>query len=97
MLSRNCPPCLFCYCCFYEATLCLRKLILILFFSGSYKIAALHQSASYGHLEVCRLLVEAKADVAARHRSQNKTALTLAIDGNKADVVAYLRSIGAPQ
>jgi hypothetical protein len=29
--------------------------------------------------------------------SQGKTALNFAIQGNKADVVAYLRSIGAPE
>jgi hypothetical protein len=29
--------------------------------------------------------------------SDGKTALTLAIDNNKASVVAYLRSIGAPE
>jgi hypothetical protein len=29
--------------------------------------------------------------------SNDHTALKLAIDGNKADVAAYLRSIGAPE
>ena len=53
------------YCCFYEAKLCLRKLILYLFFNES---TPLHWSAFYGHLEVCRLLVESKADVTARER-----------------------------
>ena len=47
---------------FYEEKLCLRKLILLLFFSQS---TPLHWSAHCGHLEVCRLLVESKADVAA--------------------------------
>ena len=47
----------------YEAKLCLRKLILLLFFS---RYTPLHYSAMYGHLEVARLLVESKADVAAR-------------------------------
>jgi hypothetical protein len=45
--------------------LCLRKLILLLFFSRS---TPLHLSAYKGYLEVTRLLVESKADVAARDR-----------------------------
>ncbi len=49
--------------CFYEAKLCLRKLILLLFFS---QWTPLHHSAFYDRLEICRLLVESKADVAAR-------------------------------
>ena len=51
------------YYCFYEAKLCLRKLIRLLFFSQS---TPLHLSAYHGHLEFTRLLVESKADVAAR-------------------------------
>ena len=51
------------YCCFYEAKLFLRKFILLLSFSER---TPLHYSAMYGHLEVTRLLVESKADVAAR-------------------------------
>jgi hypothetical protein len=51
------------YYCFYEAKLFLRKLILFLFFSQS---TPLHDSAWYGRLEITRLLVESKADVAAR-------------------------------
>ena len=43
----------------------MRKLILLLFFSES---SPLHYSAYHGHLEVTRLLVESKADVAARDR-----------------------------
>jgi hypothetical protein len=50
---------------FYETKLCLRKLILLLFFSQD---TPLHLSASNGRLEVTRLLVESKADVAARER-----------------------------
>ena len=50
------------YCCFYEAKLCLRKLILLLFFSEA---TPLHESASKGHLEVCRLLLQCKADIEA--------------------------------
>jgi hypothetical protein len=47
------------YCCFYEAKkLCLRKLILFLFFSRQ---TPLHKSGH--HLEVCRLLLECNADV----------------------------------
>jgi hypothetical protein len=39
------------------------ELILFLFFSQQ---TPLHLSAWFGHLEICRLLVESKADVAAR-------------------------------
>ena len=53
------------YCYFYEAKLFLRKFILLLSFRQS---TALHWSAWYGHLEITRLLVESKADVAARGR-----------------------------
>ncbi len=55
----------YCYYCFYEAKLFLRKFILLLFFSLH---IPLHMSALDGHLEVTRLLVESKADVAARDR-----------------------------
>ena len=52
--DSNCPhaPCF-----------CLRKFILLPFFS---QFTSLHRSAFNGHIEVCRLLVESKADVAAR-------------------------------
>ena len=53
-----------CYC-LYEAKLCLCKLIRLLYFSSW---TPLHCSAIGGHLEVTRLLVESKADVAARTR-----------------------------
>jgi hypothetical protein len=53
------------FCCFYEAKLCLSKFILLHFFS---QLTPLHLSACFGHLEVTRLLVESKADVAARER-----------------------------
>jgi hypothetical protein len=59
----NCPP--LHYYCFYEAKLCLRKLILLLFFSQR---TPLHESAFQGRLEFSCLLVESKADVAARDR-----------------------------
>jgi ankyrin repeat protein len=58
-------PLLHYYYCFHEAKLCLRKLILLLFFS---QCTPLHWSARYGLLEITRLLVESKADVAARKR-----------------------------
>ena len=48
------------YCCFYEAKLCLRKLILLLFFSQR---TPLHESAIKGHLEVARLLLQCNADM----------------------------------
>ena len=53
------------YYCFYEAKLFLRKFILLLSFSQK---TPLHYSAANGRLEVTRLLVESKADVAARDR-----------------------------
>ena len=53
------------YYCFYEAKLFLRKFILLLLFSLT---NPLHFSARRGRLEVARLLVESKADVAARTR-----------------------------
>ena len=78
---------------------------------------ALILSAEYGRLEVCKLLVSSKADLAARDRcgrcqrcsrfslnqshplacSNGYTALKGAMNRNKSDVVAFLRSIGAPQ
>ncbi len=72
------------------------------------KKAPLHYSAYQGHLETCRLLVESNADVTLRRsyiyemgtKRQDRhddTALQLAIRQNNADVVAYLRSIGAPE
>jgi ankyrin repeat protein len=76
----------------------------LLFFSN---ITPLHHSAYHGHLETCRLLVESNADITFRrsyvHDSRTKdvralhTALQLAMRQNKADVVAYMRSIGAPE
>jgi hypothetical protein len=59
--TGNCPA--LNYYCFYEAKLCMRKLILLLFFS---QFTPLHYAADNDHLEVARLLVESKADVAAR-------------------------------
>ena len=56
---------LYYYYCFYEAKLFLRKFILLLSFS---QMTPLHLSATNGSLEVTRLLVESKADVAARNR-----------------------------
>jgi hypothetical protein len=49
---------------FYDAKLCLRKLILLLFFSQQ---TPLHLSAEKGHLEVCRLLLQCNADVEAKN------------------------------
>ena len=43
----------------------MRKFILFLFFS---QVTPLHESARNGRLEVARVLVESKADVAARSR-----------------------------
>jgi ankyrin repeat protein len=78
---------------------------------------ALHWAAINGHLDSCRLLVEARADLSLRSRccsrlrarslcrraphtqrcSNGKTALKCAIEQKKADVVAFLRSVGAPE
>ena len=74
-------------------------------------------AACYGRLEICKLLVSQKANVAVRvgcdamlpaaragdalaHSRACRngwTALKNAIKCNKPDVVAYLRSIGAPE
>ena len=66
----NCPP--LHYYCFYEAKLFFRKLILFLFFSQRtplhLTLTPRHESAWKGRLEITRLLVESKADVAARDR-----------------------------
>jgi ankyrin repeat protein len=88
----------------------MRKFILVIFFS---EFTPLHYSAYNGHLEVTRLLVESKADVAAMNLcfspppspsfthyvpcSCGDTALYYAIKRKKADVAAYLRSIRTPQ
>ena len=77
---------------------------------------ALMNSAYEGHLEVCKLLVSSKADLAARNRcgrcqrcsrfSLNQshplacsvgTALQNAMKYNQSEVVAFLRSVGAPE
>ena len=54
----------YCYC-FYEAKLCLRKLILLISFS---QYTPLHYSVSHddGDLEVCRLLLQCNADIEAK-------------------------------
>ncbi len=52
-----------CYNCFYEPKLCLRKLILFLFFR--YQQTPLYVTATRGQLEVARLLVQCKADLDA--------------------------------
>ncbi len=49
---------------FYDAKLCLRKLILLLFFSDW---TPLLSSAELGHLEICRLLLQCNADVEAKN------------------------------
>jgi hypothetical protein len=50
----------------------------------------------WGGLEITRCLVESKADVAAKDKD-GKTVLNYAIEDGKSDVVAYLRSVGAPE
>jgi hypothetical protein len=54
-----------CYYCIYDAGSHLFELILMLFFI---RTIPLHLSASRFHLEISRLLIESKADVAARNR-----------------------------
>ena len=78
----------------------------------------IHGKELYGRVEVCKVLLAAKADAAARDWcdatalavrrlnansdnpppcSENRTALKLAIKNRNPDVVAFLRSIGAPE
>jgi hypothetical protein len=88
--------------------------ILLLFCSGYAPLHRVTIAAGEVYLQIARLLVESKADVAARDRcfspppispsfthylpcSFGESALKHAINERKADVVAYLRSIGAPQ
>ena len=59
---------------------------------GPFGTAALHDAASNGHFEVVRLLVEQGADVALRSQS-GRTALELAREAGRAEIVAYLESI----
>jgi ankyrin repeat protein len=87
----------------------------LMFFSIGH--SALHYAALNGHLDSCRLLVEARADLSLRNWccsrlrarslccrtphtqrcSDGDTALKRAISQKKADVVAFLRSVGAPE
>ena len=57
------------YCYFHEPKLCFLMLILLLVFRDDY--TPLHRSAIAGRLEVCRLLVASKADIAARNRCRS--------------------------
>ena len=75
---------------FHEPKLCL---LIHLFFS---QVTPLILSAYNGFLEICRVLVASKADVAKRMQG-GWTALGYAIQKNNSDVIAYLRSIGAPE
>ena len=52
--------------------------------------------ATEGHVKVCQFLVACKADVEAR-TDFGDTPLKKAIEHNRTDVVAYLRSISAPE
>lgn len=54
-------------------------------------------SAAEGHVDICRLLVSAGANTRERRDGNPQlTALRIAIMHSKSDVVAYLRSVGAP-
>jgi hypothetical protein len=57
------------YCYFHEPKLCFLMLIFLLVFRGD--DTPLHRSAAHGELEVCRLLVASKADIAARNRCRS--------------------------
>ncbi len=57
------------YCYFHEPKLCFLMLILLLVFR--YGDTPLHRSADNGSLEVCRLLVASKADIAAKNRCRS--------------------------
>jgi hypothetical protein len=57
------------YCYFHEPKLCFFMLIILLVFRNDR--TPLHGSAANGRLEVCRLLVASKADVAARNRCRS--------------------------
>jgi hypothetical protein len=48
---------------FHERRLCLRWLIILLFFSQG---TPLHCAAVYGSLEICRLLIQWNADLQAK-------------------------------
>jgi ankyrin repeat protein len=98
-----------------EKTVVKFKYYSLMFFR--YGSTALHCAARYGHLDSCRVLVEARADLSLRDRccsrlrarslcrrtphtqrcSDGKTALKCAISNKKADIVAFLRSVGAPE
>ena len=57
------------YCYFHETKLCFLMLILLLVFRND--CTPLHESAGFGELEVCRLLVASKADIAAKNRCRS--------------------------
>jgi ankyrin repeat protein len=98
-----------------EKTVVKFKYYSLMFFSWGW--TALLYAAYWGHPDLCRLLVEARADLSLRNRccsrlrarslccrtphtqrcSDGKTALKCAIEQKKADVVAFLRSVGAPE
>jgi ankyrin repeat protein len=70
---------------------------LLLIFCSSREETALHHAAENGHIQACQLLIDAKADVNARRNTGNYTPLKCAIESNKRDVVALLRSVGAAE
>jgi hypothetical protein len=54
------------YYCFCEAKLCSRKLILIILLLSFSQSTPLHESARWGHHEVCRLLLHCNADIESK-------------------------------
>ncbi len=73
------------------------KFILLLSFSRFLNSTPLQLSCREGDLEITRLLVESKADVAARGGCGGFSPLKCALLRRNANVAAYLRSIGAPE
>ncbi len=92
------------HCCFYVALCLCYSLLISCCFSDW---TPLHGAAYDGRVDACRALVSAKADVAARTKcnfivhappcENGTTPLKVAIDRKKSDVIAFLRSVGAPE
>ncbi len=62
-----------------------------------YKNTALMDAAEYGHAEVAEVLLKHGAEVNAKNMYDNNTALMLAKENNRREVVKLLRSYGAKE